>query len=326
MLVLNAEHVRRLLPLPDAIATMREAMTLHGAGSVYQPLRTAVEPPSVPGLFMFKPAHLGPPFSALGFKALTIFPENPTSGHEAIQAFVALLDTRTGIVMAILEGSTLTEIRTAAVSAVATDLLAQSDAGTLAIIGSGVQARSHLLALAEVRTLHHVRVWSRKDDSARDFAKWATTHDIEVLPVDSVAAATDGADIVCTVTASSLPLLDADWLTRGVHINAVGSYQPNTRELHSNVIQQADVLVVDSRESALVEAGDILIPMNAGAVPGTLELTELGELLNGAPGRTSDDECTVFKSLGLAIQDIAAAAFIYDRAKSVGIGTEIPFP
>lgn len=324
MLVLNAEHVRRLLPVSAAKTVMAEAMTAHGRSQVHQPPRMVLQPPALDGLMMLKPAQVGGAAHGFGFKALTIFPGNRDRGLETIQGFVALLDEQTGALLAILEGSVVTEIRTAAVSAVATDVLARPDAGDLALIGAGVQARSHLLAMADVREVRRLRVWNRSAEQAASFRDWAGAQGFDAQVVPSVRDAVSGADIICTVTAAPEPLVDADWLAAGVHINAVGAYRPDMRELHTNVVQGADVIAVDSRESVLAEAGDLVIPLKEGVFSDPFQPPELGELLTGAAeGRTNGDEITVFESLGLAIQDVAAAAYIYDRARSEGVGAKI---
>jgi ornithine cyclodeaminase len=311
----------------DAIRVMRSTMRAHAEGTVHQPPRMVIQPPGVSGSAMFKPAHVGPPVDSFGFKALTIFPGNRDRGLETIQAFVALFDIETGILEAILEGGVITEIRTSAVSAVATDALANPDACDLAILGTGVQSRGHLLAMAEVREIRRVRVWNHSTEGATRFASWAATEGFSIEIAPTVRAAVAEADIVCTVTASAEPLVDAAWLSPGAHVNAVGAYQPHTRELHSNVAAEAAVFAVDSRAGALTEAGDLLIPMREGLVDAGFMPPELGEILLGtAPGRTSPDDITVFESLGLAIQDVAAAAFVTERARAAGVGIEVPFP
>jgi ornithine cyclodeaminase/alanine dehydrogenase-like protein (mu-crystallin family) len=323
MLVLTAADVREAFPMCEAIATMRSAMTAHGRGEVFQPPRVVLQPPALDGSVMLKPAAVE---GELGLKALTIVPGNRQRGIESIQAFVALLDIVTGRLQALLEGGVLTEVRTGATSGVATELLANPDAGDLAIIGAGVQARSHLLAMAEVRDLRRIRLWNHSDERATEFVRWADSHGFAVEVCGSVEAAVDGADLICSVTSSTVPLIDGDWVSPGAHLNAIGAYHRDGRELCTNLVQRAAVFAVDSREGAFADAGDMLIPLAAGALSGSFDPPELGEILAGIrPGRTSSVQITVFESLGLAIQDVAAAAAVVARAKKEGIGVEIDF-
>ncbi|WP_166353814.1 ornithine cyclodeaminase family protein [Phytoactinopolyspora limicola] len=324
MLVLNGDDVRRAFPMADAVDVVRDAMRALAEGSAYQPLRMAVQPPALPGTALLKPAQVGSPTNAFGLKSVTIFPGNTDRGLDVVQGLVTLLDDQTGLPLALLEGGVVTEIRTSAASGVATDLLALPDAGDLALIGAGTQARGHLLAMAQVREVRRVRVWNRSAERAHRFRSWAEDEGFDVEIMASVRAAVDDADLVCTVTSAIDPLLDADWLRPGAHVNAVGAFRPDMRELHTNVLQRAGVVAVDSRESALAEAGDVLIPLDEQV---QLDLVELGELVvGGHAGRDDDDQITVFKSVGLAIQDVASAAFIYEQARSAGLGVDVNFP
>lgn len=322
MRLLNAAQVREAFPMADAIDVMRTTMAAHGRGAVVQPPRSLVDVPQVGGSLMLKPGYVGGAADAFGLKALTIFPDNQPS----IQAFVALLDSQTGVLRAIVEGSVVTEVRTAAVSAVATDVLARRDAGDLAIVGAGVQGRSHLQAMAEVRTLRRVRLWNRSSERARAFVKWAASEGFEVESCPTVEAAVTGADLICTVTASPEPLVDNNWVAPGAHINAVGAYRADLRELSAQLVARA-VVAVDSREGTAANAGDLVLAIKDGVLGDSFDPVELGELLIDArPGRTDDDQVTVFESLGLAIQDMAAVDLIYRRAESAGIGADVDFP
>jgi len=328
MLILNEQAVRAAFPMANAIEAMREVMLAHAQGHAYQPLRMVVQPPGVPGLGVIKPAATGTGTDvAMGLKVVTLFADNPqTHGLPAILGFVALQDPDTGAPVAILDGAVVTEIRTGAASAVATDLLANPGAGDLALFGAGVQARAHLAAMAEVRDLRRVRVWSRTRSSSERLAAWAAGAGFPTVEVcDAPADAAAGADLVCTVTTASEPVLDGDWVAPGCHVNAVGAFQPATRELATNLVTRAGAIVVDSRESASAEAGDLLLPIAEGAMART-DWPELGELLLGkGGGRTSDDEITIYESLGLAIQDVAAAARITSRAHELGLGVDVDF-
>lgn len=324
MLILDADCIRRLLPMTAAIDQMRRMFLASADGAAYQPPRTVLRPPQANGGFMFlKPAGVGGHQPSFGMKLITLFPDNPSRSLPAISGFVALFDPATGRPVALLDGASITEIRTGAVSAVATDLLAIAGAGDLAMIGSGVQARAHLAAMACVRPPRRVRVWSRTPASAERFARWADGqgHHVEVCP--DVATAVDGADVICTVTGSRLPLLDADWVAPGAHINAVGAFEPDARELYGNLVARASV-IVDSRAEAATSAGDLLLARQEGALSGPRDFAELAEVLAGRrAGRADDREVTLFKGLGLAVEDIAAAAYVVRAAMEQGLGIEV---
>jgi ornithine cyclodeaminase len=237
-----------------------------------------------------------------------------------------LFDGATGELLALINASAITAIRTAAVSGLATRLLARSDAGDLAIIGAGVQAGPHLTAMSCVRKLRRVRVASRSFESAQNFAKNMQSHSpLPIEPVETVAAAVRGADVIVTATTSHDPVLRREWISPGTHINAIGTFSPRARELDTATIV-AGRLFVDRRESALNEAGDYLIAAREGAIGPEHIRADLGEVLTGAvPGRTSTEEITVFKSLGLAIEDLAAAAHVYQKAHAENAGNWIEF-
>jgi alanine dehydrogenase len=325
LLVLSENDVSRLLPMREAVRVMEEALSALARGEAVQPLRTAMMTGDRAGLLALMPAHLQAP-PALGFKAVSIFPQNAARGLETHPGVVLLLEAETGQPLAVLNGATITAIRTAAVSGVATAHLAAPDAADLAILGSGVQARSHLEAMRCVRPIRRVRVWSRQLEHARAFAdEMATCHALEVTAVEQAEMAARDAQIIVTVTASDTPILRGEWLAPGAHLNAVGSSRPATREMDTPALLRAR-LVVDSVESALAEAGDLLIPMQEGACAASHIHATLGEVINRAkPGRTSAEEITLFKSLGLGIEDVAAARFIYQRARETGSGVSVPF-
>lgn len=327
MLVLDANATRTALPVGDVIDVMRDAMAAFASGEAYQPARMVVQPPGVPGLGVLKPAHVGGSFDAFGFKSVTLFPDNAQHGLDSVQGFVALLDPTTGVPLALLEGGVVTEIRTSAVSALATDVLARPDAGDLALLGAGVQARGHLEAISQVRELRRVRVWNRTEERARALAEFGTELGFEVEVCGTARGAVEDADIVCTVTSSPDPVLEGAWLAAGTHVNAVGAFTPETREVDGEVIARSDVIVVDSRESARAEAGDLLIALDDGVLTEPFEPAEIGELLTGArEGRTDQQQITFYESLGLALQDVTAAAFAVGVAGSKGLGVEVAFP
>lgn len=328
ILVLSEADVYRTLPMRECIPLMADALKALTEGKAFVPLRMVVRLPDGSGLLGIMPGHMsdgdqGHP--ALGMKAVAIFPRNAARGLDTHQGAVLLLEADTGRLSAVMDAGAITAVRTAAVSAVATDHLARTDAHDLAILGAGIQARTHLEAIALVRSLQRVRVWSRTPERARNFVteeRRRYPFPIEATP--TAEAAVRGADIVTTVTASPDPVLQGGWVKRGAHVNAVGSSLPTAREVDTNCICTARIFV-DRRESALAEAGDLLIPIREGALTADAIVAELGEVVAGrAPGRRSDDELTLFKSLGLAVEDVAAAAHVVRRARTAGVGTRAP--
>jgi alanine dehydrogenase len=325
VLVLNEAEVARLLPMSAAVRVMETALAALARGEAVQPLRTIMATSGGAGLMALMPASLPSP-AALGLKAVTIFPNNAQRGIDTHQGTVVLLEAETGRLAAIINGTTITTIRTAAVSAVATTHLAPEQATDLAILGSGVQARSHLEAMLCVRRIKRVRVWSRTLNHARAFAdEMGAQHSLKVTAVEQPELAVRDAQIIITVTASDTPVVRGEWIAPGAHLNVVGGCQPTVREVDTPAVLRSK-LIVDSLESALAEAGEILIPISEGACsPDHIHAT-LGEIINHTkPGRTSADEITLFKSLGLGIEDIAAAHFVYTRAQAEGRGLSVPF-
>ena len=322
--MIPAAEVLRLLAMPDCVRLMRAALAALARGEAVMPLRTVMRTPA--GFLGVMPGHLaaqnGAP--ALGLKGVTVFPGNAARGLETHQGAVMLFDAETGIPSAIMDAAPVTAVRTAAVSAVATDCLAGAQAGDLAILGAGVQARTHIEAMAAVRRVRRARIWSRNFEHARRLADEAgRTYPFPIHACQTAAEAVAGSDIVCTVTASAEPVLERQWLSDGVHVNAVGASQPSARELDTDTVKAAR-LFVDRRESALAEAGDILIPLRSGEISEAHIAAELGEVVAGLkPGRLSDGEITVFKSLGLAVEDLAAARYVADRAAAAGLGTTV---
>jgi ornithine cyclodeaminase/alanine dehydrogenase-like protein (mu-crystallin family) len=315
LLVLSAADVHAALGYADCAQAMRDALTALAAGRAQQPLRTVMQPDGAAGLIALMPAYLADNGGTYGLKALCITPGNPAAGLDAHQGVVLLSDGGTGEPVAILNASAVTEIRTAAVSVIATELLARPDAATVAVIGAGVQARAHILALDHARRLADIRIASRDSDRAAHLA--ASLHRQATAPVrasPSVREAVTGADIVVTVTSSATPVLQRDWIAPGTHINAVGACVPHARELDSATVAAA-VLFADRRDSLLAESGDYRLAAADGAVSPAAVRAELGEVLLGAaPGRLTPDEITVFESLGLAVEDLAAAALAYRNA------------
>ena len=318
-LILGEHDVARLLPMDECVEVMAEALEALERGEMHQPLRFVVRPPDAAGLLGLMPAHRSGASAAFGLKAVCVMPGNPARGLDAHQGVVILSDGETGEVRAVVNASAITAIRTAAVSAVATRLLARDGARELAVLGAGVQARSHLAAMAVARDFEVARIWSRTPEHAQALAAEAGAP----FPIEVSASAEEAvrnADVVCTTTSAPEPILRREWLRAGAHVNAVGSSIPTTRELDTATMAAAS-LFVDRRESTVNEAGDFLFPQQEGAIGPEHIRAELGELLAGrAEGRTSDDELTVFKSLGLAVEDLAAAEHVYRRAHETGAG------
>jgi len=318
LLVLSHDDVRRLLPMDECTELMEAVLCDLARRRVWLPLRFTVQPPGEQNLMGLMPAHRSEPRRAYGLKAICIFPENPARGLDAHQGGVLLCDGETGQLRALLDASAVTAVRTAAVSAVATRALAREDARELAILGAGVQARSHLEALPHVRTFEKVRIWSRTPEHAHAVVAEAR---LPVEVAESAEAAVTGADVVVTATSSSEPVLERAWLAPGAHVNAVGSSIPTARELDDATMAEA-ALFCDARESLVNEAGDYLL---AGLGPDSIR-AELGEVLTGsAEGRRDNEELTVFKSLGLGVEDLAAAEHVYERARAEGVGSTVPF-
>lgn len=285
--------------MPDLIDAMERALVEFSAGRVQQPVRTVLEFGPAPSYFGLMPSYV-PALPALGAKLVTVCPGNTERGLGTHQAVIVMLDPETGVVDAILDGRYITEARTAAVSAVSARHLARKNAKVLAIIGSGVQARSHHEALELVREFSEVRAWSPNLSRLRQFAA-----DTGVRAMESAEAATRGADVVVTVTASPVPVIQNEWVSDGTHVIAVGACRPSQRELDPALVERARV-VVDSRAAALQEAGDVLMGISEGRWTADHITAELGEL----PARRNDREITVFKSLGLAVEDIYAAQLV----------------
>jgi ornithine cyclodeaminase len=322
LLVLSHNDVTDLLPVTECIPLMRDVLSGLARGRGFQPLRSVVTPPG-PGFMVLMPAATP---TALGIKLLGIFHGNPALGKDAHQGVVLLLDPATGEPRAVVDASAITAVRTAAVSAVATDVLARPDATCLTVFGTGVQARWHVPAIAAVRRLAEVRVVGRDAARTAVFASALSDHcGLTVRPYTDPRPALAGADIVVTATTATTPVLRYAWLAPGTHVNAVGACAPTARELDTETVARAR-LVVDRRESALTEAGDLIIARAEVGLGADHIAAELGEVLTGAvPGRRDTTELTVFESLGLAVQDLAAAGYVHERALHAGRGTAARF-
>jgi alanine dehydrogenase len=326
-LLLTDQDVRRFLPMGECIGVMEEALRSVSNGTSTLPLRTIVRLDGTTNAFASMPAIHGAGESAsIGAKVLTVFPGNDATRYDSHIGVVLLFDATHGRLLAVADASSITAIRTAAVSGLATRLLANPDAHELALLGAGVLALPHLDAVCAVRPITRLRVWSRSGTRAEAFAANARLRrDVEIAVCRSAREAVEGAHVVCTITSARKPVLEGAWLSPGTHVNAVGASLAGARELDTDAVRMAR-LYVDRRESALAEAGDFLIPRSEGAIDDTHIVGELGDVLREtAVGRTARREITLFKSLGLAVEDVAALRHIYDRAVREGAGTRIQF-
>lgn len=326
MLVLNQQLIAELLPMTECIDLMADALGSLARGEVYQPLRTIIRPPDARGLLGLMPAYRSGEHGAFGLKAICVFPGNPALGKDAHQGTVLLFSQETGEPLALMNASQITAIRTAAASALATRLLAREDAGDLGIIGAGVQARTHLVALASVRSIKRARVACRNIDHALQLVREMQEKvSFPIEPVASNEAAVRDADIVVTATSANEPVLKREWLADGAHINAIGTHSPQSREIDAATMAAARIFT-DRRESILNEAGDYILAAQEGAVTPDSIVAEIGELVIGTkPGRTSATEITLFKSLGLAIEDVVCAEYLFRKATAENAGTWIDF-
>lgn len=330
LLIMGGDQVRLVLPMDACIKAIDRAMRAVSRGDARIPLRTVLplptsaDPKALPNLFGVMPGYLGEP-QGLGAKLLALYPTNPQRGLSSHIGLVCYFDAATGAPRAVMDASAITALRTAAASAVATRILARTDASTLAILGTGEQADTHIEALSQVRTLKAIRIWGRSPPKAQALAERHAHRGIPLHVCDTAQAAVQGADIVCTLTASQEPILEGAWLAPGTHINLVGASRRHAREADDAVVTRSRFFV-DLRASALAEAGEWYHAQQAGLVDETHILGEIGEVLEGrVRGRRTDEDITVYKSVGMAAQDLAAAHEIYDRALRNGLGTWVPF-
>jgi ornithine cyclodeaminase/alanine dehydrogenase-like protein (mu-crystallin family) len=305
---------------------MADALASLARGEVYQPLRTIVRPPQASGLIGFMPAYRSGDNGSFGAKAICVFPENPAKGKDAHQGAVLLFSRETGELLGVMNASEITATRTAAVTAVATRLLAREDAEELAIIGAGVQARTHLTALASVRPFKRARVACRNIEHAQQLAReMQDKFSFSIEPVRTNEEAVRGADVIVTATSSHDPVVNKDWVAPGAHVNAIGTHAPGAREIDGATMAAARIFT-DRRESALNEAGDYLLAAQEGLVTPESIIGEIGELLIGKKeGRTSPSEITLFKSLGLAVEDVTCAGYLYKKAQGQNVGSWVDF-
>jgi ornithine cyclodeaminase len=326
ILVLTAHEVEELLSMKDCIEVMADALAALARNEVDLPLRSVLRPHDAKGLMAMMPAYRQGEAKAFGLKAICVFPGNPRLGKDAHQGFVVLFSGETGEPLALMNASAITAIRTAAVSALATRLLAREDACEMTIIGSGVQARTHLSAISCVRRLKRVRVVSRNHEHARQLAaELRDRFPFPIEPLRSVEESVRAADLIVTATTSQEPVLKREWISPGTHLNAIGTYSAAAREIDAATMAAARIFV-DRRESALNESGDYILAAKEGLIGPESIVAEIGELLVGKKtGRMAPDEITLFKSLGLAIEDVASAQYLFSKAQEESRGTWIDF-
>jgi len=322
--ILNAAQVAQLLPMSECIDVMAEAMQATSRGAVAIPQRMAM--PLIDGsgaLYLMPGSTLRPPL--YGAKLISLHPRNTAQGRPVIQGFVVLFEHDTGVPVALVEGAQLTLLRTAAASGLATRTLARRAASTHGIFGAGLQAAAHARAIASVRKIARVVIWARNHDKAKTLAAELSDElDSEVMATADPAVA-GACDIVTTVTASSEPVLQGAWLRPGAHLNLVGAHSPATRESDDEAVRSSRIYV-DLLQSAMNEAGDLLLPMQAGIIDRGAIVAELGQVLaDAAPGRDDDSQITLYKSLGIVAQDLAAAAYVYRQAVALDVGTVVAF-
>ncbi len=324
---LSANDVRKALPMAEAVGAMKDAYTSLALAQVDMPLRSHVNNSENQGMTLVMPAYLKTERqSALGVKIVSVFPENTQRGEPVIYALVMALDAATGRPLCIMEGGSLTAIRTGAASGAATDILARETAATAAIFGSGTQARTQLEAICTVRDIHEVRVFGLDKASVSTFAadmRGQGSIPENIFISENPDEAVHGADIICTATTSTTPVFNGRSLSPGTHINGIGSYLPTMREVDTETVQKS-LVVVDSVTAVLAEAGDLIQPIKQGHIQQNHIHAELGEIITGKKaGRTNDKQITFFKSVGIAVQDTAAAQLVLENAEKLGLGTEI---
>jgi ornithine cyclodeaminase/alanine dehydrogenase-like protein (mu-crystallin family) len=316
--VLSERDVRELLDMESCVEAMEDVLTALARGELQQPLRSVFRPPGAENLFGLMPTYRGGSAPAFALKEIVVVPSNPARGLDTHMGAVLLHDGETGELLALLNASPVTEIRTAAVSAVATRALAKPGAQRVAVLGAGAQARGHVHAMRAVLDDPEIRIWARREEAAEELAA-----EVGAVTAPSVDAALFGAEVVCTTTSAAEPIVEKRWLAPGAHVNAVGSSIPTARELDTETVASSS-LFTDRRESCLNEAGDFLLAAAEGVVSPEHIKAELGEVLVGEhPGRESADELTVFKSLGIAVEDLASAELVLRRARERDVGVEV---
>lgn len=323
MLVLSEQQVQSLIDIDELIDALAQAHVQYSTGKTVMPVRLVVPLPQIQGRITSMPGFLTED-KALGMKVVTYFQDNPKNNLPAILATIMLFSAETGKIIATMDGSYITAIRTACASAMATKALANPQNGVLGILGAGVQARTHIQALIRVRKIEKIKLYSPSGASAAAVKKEMESQVKCAIDVaNSAEEAVRGADLVVTATTAKEPILRSAWLKPGVHINAVGSHRPDLREIDGATLARAKI-IVDSRDAIMAECGDILLALKEKSIAENAIHAEIGEVLAKVkPGRTDQDEITLYKSVGIAIQDVAAANLVYRKALDKGVGTTV---
>jgi len=320
--ILSREDVRRALPMRQAIEAMKRAFAQLSTGQADVPLRVPLQVERHNGVTLFMPAYLAAD-DQMAVKIVSVFNDNPAKGLPLIHALVVVVDATTGAPAAVMDGTYLTALRTGAASGAATDLLARQDARTAAVFGAGAQGRTQLEAVCAVRSIQEAWVYDVAPQQAAVYAdEMGRYMSLPVRVAGTPAEAVRQADVICTATTSSSPVFDDADVRPGTHINAVGAYTPHMQEVPAETVARARV-VIDHREASLAEAGDLLIPLQRGLMTQAHIYAELGEIAAGRkPGRVTPEEITLFKSVGVAVQDVAAASAVLEAARRLNLGTE----
>jgi ornithine cyclodeaminase/alanine dehydrogenase len=323
-LVLTRRDVERVLTMKEAIDAVEEGFRQLALGSVVMPQRPVIRIEAHHGLHLAMPAFIGGDHETLALKVVTVYPDNPSRYHLPTTIGTLLLnDPRTGALLAIMDAGFLTAMRTGAVSGVATKYLAASDARTVAVFGAGAMARTQLMAVCEVRPIVRALVFDPVREAREKFAtEMSARLSLDVRAVEDARSCLE-CDIVCLASSSRTPVFEASWLRPGTHLNGVGAHSPDAREIDTETLLRSKV-VVDFKPACLAEAGELILPIKEGAFTEGRIHASLGEVVAGSkPGRTSPQEITFFKSVGLAVQDAATAALVLEKARSAGVGAEI---
>lgn len=327
MLIVRQQEVKQLLSMKEAIEAVSHSLIEFSNKRTVSPIRLSVPVKQGNGTALFMPA-LVPAMESLGMKYVSFFPGNKKKGKSSITGLMILCDMQTGEPLLLLDASYLTIIRTGAVSGLATQHLARQDASILGVIGTGAQAQGLILAMLAVRPLKEIRLYNRTQQKAEqlkiELQQSQQGRDLLINVVPEANQAVVGADIVITATNATTPVFSADAISAGVHINAIGSFQPHMQEIPTDVLTKADKVIVEGKEAALAESGDLLLPIQEGFFSSQQVYAELGEIADGQkPGRETTNEVTLFKSVGLAVMDVGVAWAIYKKARQAGIGQEI---
>lgn len=326
MRLLSSDDLRSVLSMKEVIGLVEEAFGQLAIGTIHMPLRSRIDIRKYNGQVAVMPAFIEGT-CAVGLKVVSTYPANPSKHNlPTILATIMIVDAKTGAITAIMEGAFITALRTGAASGVATKYLARKDSRLVAVVGAGVQAEKQLMAISEVRNIQSAKVYdlvrSRRVGYAQRMSKELG---IEVVPASTAQSAVKDADIIVTATTSQQPVVKAEWIQEGTHINSIGAPSSDARELDDDTIRRARI-VVDSKEAALKETGDLVIPISRGIISAADIYAELGEIVTGRKtGRTRSDQITVFKSVGLAVEDVAVAQRAYDKASKIGLGTNLVF-